>query len=318
MSDEILVIVEQLQGKVTDATREALGAARSVADGASVVAVLCGAANSALAAELAADRVLHVADPRLDAYSPDAYESAIAAIVSARSPRLVVIPNTTMGMDLAAGLAARIGLPLAAYCVGLRREGGAIVASCQIYGGKVLAEVALDGPAVVSTVPGSFAAASGGGGAVETASGGEVSTRLRLVDYAVAPSADVDITKESVLVSVGRGLGGPENLELAEDLARALGGVVSASRPVTASGWLPKGRQVGKSGLTVKPKLYLAVGISGAPEHLQGMKDSELIVAINTDASAPIFDVAQYGAVADVLEVLPAITERLGAARVGS
>lgn len=316
MSDEVLVVAEHLQGRITDPTREALGAARSVAAGAAVVAVLGGAANAALASELAADRVVHLADARLDLYSPDAYASALAGLVATRAPRLVIVPNTTVGMDLAAGLAGRLALPLAAYCTGLVSEGAGVVATCQIYGGKVLAEVVLDAPAIVSTVPGSFTPASGGGAAVEPATA-EVATRLRVVAYAVAPSADVDITKERVLVSVGRGIGGPENLELAEALAAALGGVVAASRPVTDSGWLPKSRQVGKSGLTVKPKLYLAAGISGAPEHLQGMKDSELIVALNTDGGAPIFDVAHYGAVADVLELLPAITERLGAARVG-
>jgi len=312
MSAEILVVVEHLQGKVTDATHEALGAARAIAAGAEVVAVLGGAANTGLAAELAADRVLHVADVRLDAYSPDAYESAMRSIVAARSPRLVIVANTTVGMDLAAGLAALLGLPLAAYCVGLRADGTTLVATCQIYGGKVIAEVGLDGPAIVSIVPGSFVASHGDGSAVvETVAAPQITTRLRLVAYEVAPSADVDITKESVLVSVGRGIGGPENVPLAEELAAALGGVVSASRPVTDSGWLPKSRQVGKSGLTVRPKLYLAIGISGAPEHLQGMKDSELIVAINTDPGAPIFDVAHFGAVADVIELVPALTERL-------
>jgi len=123
----------------------------------------------------------------------------------------------------------------------------------------------------------------------------------------------VDIKKVPVLVSVGRGIGGAENVEIAEDLARALGGEIAASRPVVDSGWLPKARQVGKSGMTVRPKLYIALGISGAPEHLQGMKDAEFIVAVNTDSSAPIFDTAHIGVVADALEFVPALTERLSA-----
>ncbi|MHB8631279.1 MAG: electron transfer flavoprotein subunit alpha/FixB family protein, partial [Candidatus Limnocylindria bacterium] len=256
-----------------------------------------------------------LADPRLDAYSPDAYESALRAVLADRAPRLVLVPNTTVGMDLAAGLAGLLGLPLAAYCLGLAVEGTAIVAKCQVYGGKIIATVAFVDRGVISLVPGSFAAAEGkqsGQSRIETIGQADsTSVRVRLLDYAVAETADVDITKQSVLVSVGRGIGGPENLELAEELATALGGVVSASRPVTDSGWLPKSRQVGKSGLTVRPKLYLALGISGAPEHLQGMKDSELIVAVNSDAGAPIFGVAHYGIVGDVLDLAPALTERL-------
>ena len=320
MSGEIFVLAEQLQGRLTEATFEALAAARTVATalGIEVVAVLPGAANAELAPELgSADRILHLADPRLDAYSPDAYESAFRTLLADRSPRLVLVPNTTVGMDLAAGLAGLLDLPLAAYCVSLAVDGPVIVAKCQIYGGKVIATVAFPERAVVSLVPGSFAATEGrssGQSPIETIGPAETtSARIRLLDYAVAETADVDITKQPVLVSVGRGIGGPENLEIAEALATALGGVVSASRPVTDSGWLPKSRQVGKSGLTVRPKLYLALGISGAPEHLQGMKDSELIIAVNSDAGAPIFGVAHYGIVGDLLDIAPALTERLAA-----
>lgn len=128
-------------------------------------------------------------------------------------------------------------------------------------------------------------------------------------------AGDVDITRESLLVSVGRGIGSKDNIEMVEELAAALGAALSASRPIIDSGWLPKLRQVGKSGLTVKPKLYLAVGISGAPEHLQGMKDAELIIAINSDASAPIFEVADYGIAGDLFDIVPALAERLAAVR---
>lgn len=313
----VAVVTEVLQGQLTEQSFEALAAARAVAralPGGEVVAVLAGTANAGLAAQLgAADRVLHLADPALDRYSPDAYETALRTAFTERAPRLIIVPNTTVGMDLAAGLAALLGLPLAAYCVGLAADGDAVVATCQIYGGKILAEVALAGPGVVSIVPGSYAPADGrkdGAPPIEEVTGTSPA-RMRLVDYSVAESGDVDITKQAVLVSVGRGIGGPENLEVAEQLATALGGVVAGSRPVTDSGWLPKSRQVGKSGVTVKPKLYLALGISGAPEHLQGMKDSELIVAINSDAGAPIFNVAHYGIVGDLLEVVPALTGKV-------
>ncbi len=313
----IAVVTEVLQGQLTEQSFEALAAARAVARallGGEVIAVLGGTANAGLVSQLgAADRVLHLADPALDEYSPEAYETALRAALAERAPRLIIVPNTTVGMDLAAGLAGLLELPLAAYCVALAADAEAVITTSQIYGGKILAEVALAGPAVVSIVPGSFPAADGrkdGSPPIEEVAG-TLPARLRLVAYAVAERGDVDITKQAVLVSVGRGLGGPENLELAEALATALGGVVSGSRPVTDSGWLPKSRQVGKSGVTVKPKLYLALGISGAPEHLQGMKDSELIMAINSDPGAPIFNVAHYGIVGDLLEVVPALTEKL-------
>ena len=313
----IAVVTEVLRGQLTEQSFEALAAARTVTHallGGEVVAVLCGTGNAGLLSQLgAADRVLHLADPALDQYSPEAYEAALRAALGERAPRLIIVPNTTVGMDLAAGLAGLLELPLAAYCIALAADGAAVVATSQIYGGKLLAEVALAGPAVVSIVPGSFPAADGrkdGAPPVEEVAG-TAPARVRLVEYTVAESGDVDITKQAVLVSVGRGLGGPENLEVAEALATALGGVVSGSRPVTDSGWLPKSRQVGKSGVTVTPKLYLALGISGAPEHLQGMKGSELIVAINSDATAPIFNVAHYGIVGDLLEVVPALTEKL-------
>jgi electron transfer flavoprotein alpha subunit len=137
---------------------------------------------------------------------------------------------------------------------------------------------------------------------------------MELVRTIEPDTGDVDITRADVLVSVGRGIQDPDNLELAEELAEALGAVVSCSRPVVDAGWLPRARQVGKSGQTVKPKLYLALGISGAPEHLQGMKYSEIIVAVNSDPAAPIFEVAHYGATCDILELMPLLTERLGEA----
>lgn len=318
MSGAIFILAEHLQGRLTEATFEAIAAARPIARalGLETIAVLGGAANAGLADELgAADRVLHIADGRLDVYSPDAYESALRATCAARSPRLVLVPNSTVGMDLAAGLAGLLELPLAAYCVSLGVEGGAVIAKCQVYGGKIIAAVAFPDRGVVSLVPGSFAASEGkrtGRPQLETLGPVEgTSVRLRVVEYSVAETADVDITKQPVLVSVGRGIGGPENIPLAEELATALGGVVSGSRPVTDSGWLPKSRQVGKSGLTVTPKLYFAIGISGAPEHLQGMKDSELIVAVNSDVGAPIFGVAHYGIVGDAIDIVPEITRRL-------
>ncbi|MHB1571182.1 MAG: electron transfer flavoprotein subunit alpha/FixB family protein, partial [Solirubrobacteraceae bacterium] len=182
----------------------------------------------------------------------------------------------------------------------------------QVYGGKLDAEVEVHGGAVASVVAGSFAAAGAGSPSVEDVTAPDLSgVRTQFLARVEPEAADVDITSEEILVSVGRGIGGAENIELAQELADALGGTVSGSRPVTDAGWLPKTRQVGKSGRKVKPKLYLACGISGAPEHLEGMSDAELIVAINSDERAPIFDVAHYGTTEDLFDVLPALTEAL-------
>jgi electron transfer flavoprotein alpha subunit len=204
-----------------------------------------------------------------------------------------------------------------AYCQGLTAEGGVVVARSQVYGGKVVATTRTEGPAVFAVLPGSFPADAGrAGGRGERATldapamGG---LRTRFVS-ASEPEPGIDITRAERLVAVGRGIGGPENLELVEDLAQALGAEVAASRPVVDSGWLPRPRQVGKSGMTVKPKLYFAVGISGAPEHLEGMRDSELIIAVNSDADAPIFEVAHYGTTIDLFDLLPVLSERLKAA----
>jgi electron transfer flavoprotein alpha subunit len=221
-------------------------------------------------------------------------------------------------MDVAGALSARAGRPLVAYCSELAFEGDATVATSQVYGGKLNAEVEIQGPAIASVVAGSFPAAAAGGGSptIEDVAPPDLSgLRTSFIARLEPETSDVDITAEEILVSVGRGIGGEENIELAQELADALGATVSGSRPVTDAGWLPKTRQVGKSGRKVKPKLYLACGISGAPEHLEGMSDAELIIAINSDEKAPIFDVAHYGTTEDLFDVLPALTETLQAVR---
>lgn len=318
MSNNIFVVAEHLKGELTEPTFEALGAARALADtlGAEVVGVVLGEGTGGMAARLAAaDRVLAVDDPALANFTPDAYLAVLEALLRKYRPRLTVLLNTALGMDLAAALSVRLDWPLVAYCNGLQAEDGAVVTTSQIYGGKVLAECALgNGPALVAVLGGAFPAEAGRTGdapAVETISSPVVLQGLRTrFKRLIEPEAsDVDITRADIIVAVGRGIQSPDNLEVAEELAEALGGVVAASRPVTDAGWLPRTRQVGKSGLKVKPKLYLALGISGAPEHLEGMKDADLIIAVNTDPNAPIFDVAHYGVVADLFDVTEALME---------
>jgi electron transfer flavoprotein alpha subunit len=221
-----------------------------------------------------------------------------------------------MGLDQAGGLSVALGWPLCAYCRDVRLEDGTLTAVSQIYGGKLMAEALVEGEhAICALLPGSAQSGAGrvpGSPAVEALPAPDLGTpRIRFKRLIQPEAGDVDITRQPVLVSVGRGIQSQDNLPLAEELARALGGALSASRPIVDQGWLPKTRQVGKSGLAVKPKLYLALGISGAPEHIEGMRGAELIVAINTDPGAPIFDVAHYGVVADLFDVLPPLTEKI-------
>jgi electron transfer flavoprotein alpha subunit len=319
MSNEIFVLVEHHGGEINDSTHELLGKAGELAksiDG-RVMACLLGNDDRALAEGLGADAVIYVEHSALASFIPEAYVTALASLVSERDPRLVMIANSTVGMDVAGALSARTGRPLVAYCSDLAFEGEQTIATAQVYGGKLNAEVQVDGPAIVSVVAGSFAPAEPGLPSLEETPAPAQLDQLHTEFLArVEPEvSDVDITAEEILVSVGRGIGGQENIELAEEVATALGGTVSASRPVTDAGWLPKTRQVGKSGRKVKPKLYLACGISGAPEHLEGMGDAELIIAINSDEKAPIFDVAHYGTTQDLFEVLPALSEALEGVR---
>ncbi len=314
------VIAEHLQGTLTETTFETLGAARALADatGGEVVGVVLGHNVGDLAGQLtAADRVLVLDHPALEHFSPEAYIAALDPVLREQRPRLTLFQNTAMGMDLAANFSVRLNWPLVAYCNDLRAEDGAIITTSQIYGGKVFAESAFDSePGIVTVLAGAFPAdegRTGGMPAVETVPPdlGELHTRFKALHEPEA--GDVDITKADIIVSVGRGIQSEDNIEVAEELAQALGGVVASSRPVVDAGWLPRARQVGKSGQKVKPKLYLALGISGAPEHVEGMKDSELIIAVNTDPNAPIFDVAHYGVVADLFDIADALLETLEA-----
>ncbi|MFQ5857308.1 MAG: electron transfer flavoprotein subunit alpha/FixB family protein [Anaerolineae bacterium] len=336
MSNSIFVIAEHLKGELTEPTFEALGAARTLADGPStepvlslskgsgrrpgkqVVGLLLGHGVDALAGQMAAaDRVLVVDDAALADFTPEAYLAVLEPLLREHEPRLTLLLNTALGMDLAAALSIRLDWPLVAYCNGLRSEDGTVVTISQIYGGKVMAECTLaDGPALVSVLAGAFPADAGRTGDAPTVESvappvalDGLRTRFRGL---IEPEAgDVDITRADIIVAVGRGIQSEDNLEVAEELAEALDGVVAASRPITDAGWLPRTRQVGKSGMTVKPRLYLALGISGAPEHVEGMKDAELIIAVNTDPNAPIFDVAHYGVEADLFDVADALVEVL-------
>jgi electron transfer flavoprotein alpha subunit len=270
------------------------------------------------AAELGgADTVVSIDHPALSDYVPEAYEVALRHVLEQRSPRLLLLPNDTVGLDLGSSLSVTWPAPQAAYVVALAADGDVAVATCQILGGKILAEVELPGDRGICTVvAGAFPAAAGRGEGEPTiefldSPAGLDSPRTSLQQLIEPEGGDVDITAAPMLVSVGRGIGSKDDLEIVQEIADALGVPLSASRPVIDAGWLPKSRQVGKSGLKVKPKAYLMFGISGAPEHLEGMRDAELIIACNTDANAPIFDVAHYGTTCDLFDLAPALVEKL-------
>lgn len=321
MCGEVCVVVETLRGKLTDITFTMLAAARRLADGLNtrVTALLVSSDHRSFVGELgAADKVICVERPDLADFNPDACLDALAALLTGHQPRLVLFGHTAIGTDLACGLAQRLNWPLATSCRTFTAAGDEVRFSAPTCGGKLIASGTLPAPTCIATVmPGGYKPDEGrraGSPTVEAVSapGDAEQARTRFKQYREPPATDVDIAKETVLVSVGRGIQNRDNLAVAERLAAALGGVVCGSRPVVDQGWLPTARLVGKSGKQVKPKLYLAVGISGAPEHLEGVPEAELMIAINTDARAPIFDVAQFGASCNALELMPRLAEKLG------
>jgi electron transfer flavoprotein alpha subunit len=321
MNQDIYVVVEHLRRQVSDISYVMLAAARVLAQGTggSVVAVLLGHNAQELAGDLAADRVVYIDDAALADFTSDAYLTALASLVSEQRPRAVLMGHTSIGSDVASGLSARLGLPLVSQCLRVSKDGKFV---SQICGGKIMAEGDLPEPtALVTVVPGGYKPEEGQGAAAPevtpVAAPALEGLRVSLAGYVEPEAGDVDISKEPILISVGRGIQNEDNLELAQELAEALGGVVCSSRPVVDQGWLPTSRMVGKSGQKVKPKLYLAMGISGAPEHVEAITDSEMIIAINTDPNAPIFDIAKYGAEIDMTDLMEVLTELVEEAKGG-
>jgi electron transfer flavoprotein alpha subunit len=278
--------------------------------------VLLGHGVEDLAADLRADRVLYLNDPALTDFNPESYGRALEGVLSDDPPRAVLFGDTSMGAGVAGGLSGRLQWPLVSRCREIDASTGEPKFVSQICGGKILVEGMLPAPTtLVTMVPGAYQLDAGRSTEPPAITPVPVPSlgdgRIVFKGYIEPEAGDVDITSESVLIAVGRGITHEENIELAEELATALGGVVCASRPVVDQGWLPISRMVGKSGKRVKPTVYLAFGISGAPEHVEGMSDSDVIIAINTDPAAPIFDVAQYGSEVDVLDLLPVLIERV-------
>ncbi len=317
MSQDVYVVIEHLRGEVAEISYVMLAAARALVPGKGgrLVALLLGHDAQALSEELAADRVFYFDHPSLTDFNPEAYKRTLLSLVREEKPRAVFLGSTSIGSDLAGALSARLDLPLVSSCRSVSPEG---VITCQMCGGKMLVETRLpETTALLTMIPGGYRPEEG-----RSAQPPEVFRMappplddLRLVPrrFIEPEVGEVDIARQEVLVAIGRGIQRQDNVQLGEELAAALGVAVCASRPVVDQGWLPASRLVGRSGKRVKAKLYLALGISGAPEHVEGMGDSELIIAVNTDPTAPIFQVATYGATVDLFELVPELTEQIRA-----
>lgn len=326
MTGNIWVLVEHWRGEVTEVTYEtlALGRELATAAGAPLEAVLLGADCGTLAEHLgAADRVLHAQHPCLAEPTQDAYAEALGQLAAARRPSAVLVPLTNITLGIGTLLGARLNAPSVNFCKDIRTEDRGFAAVCVLYGGKMEATVAVrESPAIFGVWPGARPVDEGkkpGTPEVESISLDlPESFPVRFLRYIEPETGEVDISQQDVLVAVGRGIQDKQNLELAEELASLLGGAVCGSRPVIDQGWLPLSRQVGKSGANVKAKLYIAAGISGAPEHVEGIRRAGLIVAVNTDPQAPIFSAAHYGVVTDALEFLPALTEAVRRRKAGA
>jgi electron transfer flavoprotein alpha subunit len=326
---KILVIAEQRQGKWNNTSFETLAAAQKIAKDTSstVSSVLIGKGVAGLADEFAAKNVaevLLVEHDLLEAYTPEGYCVALSQVIGSAKPDLVLFPHTYQVRDFAPKLAAMLGKGMIGDCVGYRNEGGRFVFVRQMFQGKTAADVTFQGaaPWFASFQAGAFradlvAAHPSGKAPVNVVSVSLKPEQIRTkpLDLFKEAKSAVDLTQAPLIVAIGRGIKAPENIPQAEALAKALGGEIAASRPICDEGWLPMERQIGSSGQTVAPKLYLALGISGAIQHVVGMKGARTIVAVNKDQNAPIFEIADYGVVGDIFEVMPALTEALEKAK---
>ncbi|MBZ5510864.1 MAG: electron transfer flavoprotein subunit alpha/FixB family protein [Acidobacteriia bacterium] len=328
MADTILVIVEQREGKLNRVSIETIAGAQAIAaeTGWTLEAAVAGSGVGEIAKEVAARKlakVYAVESAKLEPYTPDGFIAALKQFIGLRQPRLVLMPHTYQVRDFAPQLGAAMGRSLVSDCTGFRKEGSDLLFTRQMFQGKFAADVALGGdpPYFVTFQTGAFRADKAETGAaaapVETVNveiGEGVIRTHPEAPFKEAKQA-VDLTQAEIIVAVGRGIKEQKNIDLARQLADALGGELAASRPICDSGWLPMDRQIGSSGQTVAPKLYLALGISGAIQHIVGMKGSRTIVAVNKDAEAPIFEVADLGVVGNLFDIVPPLIEEVKKAK---
>jgi len=317
----ILVIAEQRDGKLNRSTWEAIAAAQQLAGGDPISVAVLGGSASSTAKELASaavSDVLAVEHSALDPYAPDVYATACQQVIESVAPSFVVLPHTYQTRDFAPLLAARLHRPLITDVTAISGTGGSATFTRPMFQGKLAAQVkpAGESPALVTMQIGAVrgdSAQMGGSANVKTFDvqlDSVISRQKPEAPFREAKQA-VDLAQAERIVAVGRGIKSQENIPLAEKLAKAMGAELAASRPICDNGWLPMERQIGSSGQTVAPKLYVALGISGAIQHLVGMKGARTIVAINKDPEAPIFEVADYGIVGDLFEIVPALVAEL-------
>jgi len=328
MADTILVVVEQRAGKLNRVSWETLVAGQAIAADAgwSLEAAVVGSRVSSVANEIASKKlakVYAIEAEALEAYTPDAFSAALKQFISSAQPRLVLMPHTYQVRDFIPKLATSMGRTVISDCIGFRKDGGKPFFTRQMFQGKFAADVSFscDAPWFVTFQTGAFrgdqVAAGTGAAPVETVTVDISSDAVRTTPQAPFKEAKqaVDLTQAEIIVSVGRGIKEQKNIELARQLAETLGAEIAASRPICDSGWLPMDRQIGSSGQTVAPKLYLALGISGAIQHIVGMKGARSIVAVNKDHEAPIFEIADVAVVANLFDVVPILMEEIKRAK---
>jgi electron transfer flavoprotein alpha subunit len=330
MPDSILVVVEQREGKLNRVSWETITAGQAIAaaTGWTLEAAVLGASAGSIAAELAAKKVAKVyavESPKLEPYTSDAFAAALAPWLASKQPKLVLMPHTYQVRDFVPKLATVLGRTVISDCVGFRYENGKLVFTRQMFQGKLAADVRFtsESPWFATFQNGSFrgdqAEAAANPAPVETVNVQIADGIIRNKPQEVFKEAKqaVDLTQAEIIVSVGRGIKEQKNIEIAKQLADALGGDLAASRPICDSGWLPMDRQIGSSGQTVAPKLYLALGISGAIQHIVGMKGARTIVAVNKDSEAPIFEIADYAIVGNLFDIVPPLIEEVKKAKAG-
>jgi len=321
MTQDIYLLIEHIQGQVSDISYIMTAAARVLASslGGDVVGVLLGSGSEGLKDTLAVDKVIYCDDPALAEFTSDAYKQVLTALLGEHTPRVMFFGNTTLGADISSVLAAHLEVPVINSCQKISEDGSIV---SQICGGKIMLDSQVtDATTFITMIPGGYKPEEGQGGPpaeVIGFKGPDLSTlKVKLNQFIEPDSGDVDISQEKILIAIGRGIQTQDNIELAEELAQLLGGTVCASRPVIDQGWLPASRLVGKSGKSVKPDLYLCLGISGAIEHLEGIRDSKTIIAVNSDPDAPIFDAATFGIELDLLDLIDPLLEHIEKAKQG-
>jgi electron transfer flavoprotein alpha subunit len=327
----ILVIVEQREGKLNRVSLETLTAGQALAaeTGWPLEAAVVGAGISSIAAEVAGKKlakVYAIENAKLEPYTPDAFVAALKQFISTKKPKLVLMPHTYQVRDFVPKLATALGTSAISDVIGYKKEGDTLLFTRQMFQGKFAADVRFtgEGPWFVTFQNGAYRGDKVESGAsaapieavqVEIADG---VIRNKPQEVFKEAKQAVDLTQAEIIVAVGRGIKEQKNIEIAKQLAEAMGGELAASRPICDSGWLPMDRQIGSSGQTVAPKLYLALGISGAIQHLVGMKGARSIIAVNKDAEAPIFEIADFGVVGNLFEIVPPLTEEVKKAKAGS